>query len=198
MTVIGPAPLSGGVKHLPMRPEMRKPILVVVLLVVVGCVVAAWLGLASRSAVPYPPTLSFAGREPGLTYVAAGFYVTNCGRQAIMMRQVRVQTAGSGGWKTLSERPPQVSLVLEPGAAQINFSPVLEAGQHRKVVVQWPEEQPWRVCLIYAPELKGLKLLGARVRLAWRLRNTPSFRGSVWRSRLWGGPERVINKEVTH
>ena len=82
--------------------------------------------------------------------------------------------------------------MLESGAARINFSPVLEAGEHRKIVVEWPEEQPWRVCLFYAPELEGLNALSAKGRIAWHTRRT-----FHWRSRVWDRFDGVTSKEVT-
>jgi hypothetical protein len=178
-----PASLSSAVKREPARPEMRKPIVVVALLVVFGCVVAASLVLASRPAMPLPLTLSFYGRDPSVPYRAAGFCVTNCGRQPISMRRAEVQTRVDGAWKSISvEMPPDVSRWLKEGE-QFDpdmFSSILVAGQHRSIVVHWPEEKSWRVCLVCVREIKGLKLLAARAQLAWRFRNTPSpFPGSI-------------------
>ena len=193
--------MSLVVKREPARPEMRKPIVVVALLVVFGCVVAGSLVLASRPAMPLPLTLSFYGRDPSVPYRAAGFCVTNSGRQPISMRRVEVQTRVDGAWKSISvEMPPDVSGWLKEGE-QFDpdmFSSILVAGQHRSIVVHWPEEKSWRVCLVCVREIKGLKLLAARAQLAWRFRNTPSpFPGSIWHLRLWGGAERSIIKEVT-
>jgi hypothetical protein len=82
--------------------------------------------------------------------------------------------------------------VLEAGSSQFSFSPVLETGEHRKIVVPWPEERPWRVCVFYVPEHKGLNALTAKARIAWRTRTM-----SYWRGKVWGGSERVVIKEVT-
>ena len=184
--------------------EMRKRVVVFILITVaVGTATIAWL-------VPHPATtgfltVSFTGREPGLPYRAAGFYVTNCGPQAFSMYQVKIQSAGDGSWKTLSEKAPEISPVLEPGTPRItnagrvtnrvNYSPHLEAGEHRKIVVEWPEDQPWRVCILYAPEKGGLDALLAKTRIAWRTRSMPR-----WDSRVFGGSgeiRQVISEEVT-
>jgi len=145
-----------------------------------------------------PPQVLFVGTEPGTgsSYLAAGFYITNSGRQAILLQQVQVQTAADGAWKTLSEMQPEFSRVLEPGATQTNLSPVLEAGERRKIVVQWPEERPWRVCVVYLREHKGIREIAVKARFAWRTRKMP-WRSNMWSGRVFDGSDQVASEEVT-
>ena len=143
------------------------------------------------------PTISFAGIEPGRTYRAAGFYVTNCTHHAILMRRVQVEAADDGNWKTVSENNPDASRILEPGSSSFTLSPVLEAGEHRKIVVEWPEEPPWRVCLFYGQEQKGVKALMAKARLAWVAHPKEIWQVAYWRTRVWGGAGQVTSREVT-
>ena len=115
--------------------------------------------------------------------------MTNCGPRAIVLRRVQVQAAVNGAWKTLAEKQPEIPLVLEAGS--FSLSPALERGEHRRIVVPWPEERRWRVCVFYVAEHEGLNALAAKARVALR---TGSL--SYWRGKAWGGSERVAIKEV--
>jgi len=174
---------------------MRKSTVLFVVLLSFGGVIGACLLVSRGPLVSYAPSVSFTGREPGLPYRAAGFYVKNRRHQAIFLQQVQVQIGADGGWKTISEGQIAVSPVLEAGASNINFSPFLEAGDHRKIVVEWPEDRPWRVCIAYAPERRGLSALTTKAWMAWRNRSM-----SHWRGRVWGrldGIDQVISNEIS-
>jgi flagellar basal body-associated protein FliL len=174
-------------------PRMRKLIVVVLLLAVVGTVIFAWLMLSSRQSAPSPPTVSFTGREPGPAFRAAGFYVTNSGRQAILLFKVQVQVAVKDRWKTVSEKQVEFSPKIEAGVSpSVHFSGILEVGEYRKMIVEWPEEKPWRVCILYFREKKGLDLLTARARLAWRTRSM-----AQWRGRVYDDSAQIISENVT-
>lgn len=157
---------------------MEKRTIVLASLLIAGLAIVAWF---------FPPrfngasrlTASFTGREPGPPYRAAGFYLTNSGPRALILRHVQVQTRVDGSWKTVSETP-EFSPVLEPGSSNINFSPCLEAGERRKIVVEWPEVRPWRVSIQYGREQRGLDALIVRMQLAWRTRSMPQWRGRVF------------------
>ena|ERR1041384_5793543 len=172
---------------------MRKRLVVLFLLAVVGSVTFAWLRMSSRQSAPSPLTISFSEREPGLSYRAAGFYVTNCGHRTVMLYKVQVQVAQEEGWKTLSDKQVTFSQVLEAGVSpQAMFSSELKVGEHRKIVVEWPEEKPWRLCLFYFREQKGLGSLTAKARYAWRTRSM-----SHWRGSMFGDLDQIISKNVT-
>jgi hypothetical protein len=180
-----------GIVHHQIRRHMRPPIPILISFAIVGVGIGMYLLPSSISSAPILPIVSFAGREPGLPIRSAGFYVTNSGHLAILLNLVQIQVAVDGGWKTLSEGQVQISRVLEAGTSQINISPLLESGDQRKIVVEWPEEPPWRVCITYSREEKGLKALTSKARFAWRTRST-SFLGA----RFWGRSEQVTSEEV--
>jgi hypothetical protein len=174
--------------------KMRKRFIGLILLAIAGATFIAWV-VAPRSAAADRLTVSFTGREPGVLFQAAGFYVTNCGNGAILLQQVEVQTGEEASWKTVSRKPPEVQPESDPGSSLVNYTPHLEAGEHRKIVVEWPEDRPWRVCIFYAPERKGLDALAIKTRIAWLTRSL-----SHWRGRVWGGPDelrQVISQEIT-
>jgi hypothetical protein len=180
----------------PTKTDKRMPKGILALLVLAmtgGLLILAGLFTGSHHAPAEPPQVSFTGTEPGTgnSYLAAGFYITNSGRQAILLQQVQVQTAVDGVWTTLSEKQPEFSRVLEPGAKEINLLPFLEAGERRKMIVEWPDERPWRLCLIYAHERKGISALTAKSRFAWQTRSM-----RYWRGRVWGGADQVYSQEV--
>ena len=157
---------------------MRKQVVLASLLIA-GLAIVAWF-FPPRSKGASRLTASFTGREPGPPYRAAGFYLTNSGPQALILRQVQVQTRVADSWKTVSDTPPEFSSVLEPGSSNLNFSPCLEAGERRKIVVEWPEDRPWRVSIQYGQERRGLDALIVRMQLAWRTRSMPQWRGRVF------------------
>jgi hypothetical protein len=172
---------------------MRKLLLLLLLLAVFGLTVLAWFMISSRSSTPTPPTVTFTGREPGPAYRAAGFYVTNTCGKAVLLHHVQVKVAVGEGWKTVSEKRAEFSPRVEAGiSAQVRYLPELEAGAHRKIVVEWPEEKPWRVTVIYYREQKGLGLVIANARLAWRTRSV-----SRWHGRLYAYPDQVTSEQVT-
>ena len=158
---------------------MRKQIIVLASLIITGLAIFTW-SIPQRSKGASRLTASFTGREPGPPYRAAGFYLMNSGPQALFLYHVQVQTRVDGTWKTVSVTAPKFSPVLEPGRSNINYSLYLEAGEHRKIVVEWPEDRPWRVSIQYGREQKGLVALIVRMQLAWRTLSMPHSRGRVF------------------
>lgn len=183
------APFSPNVSLI----KMQRRVIILLSITLASLSIIAWL-VAPRSNNTALLTVSFAGREPGLAYRAAGFYVTNCGPQALFLYQVQVQTNANGLWTTISANQPEFSPVLESGAARVKFSPYLEPGERQKIVVEWPEHRPWRVRILYSPEQQGLAALIERIRLLWRTRNS-----SLWVGRVWSNPGQpmAISTEVT-
>jgi hypothetical protein len=170
---------------------MRKRIVVLSLLAIFGAGICRWLWASWGSSAPDPPSAFFTGSEPGPSSRTAGFYVTNNSHQAILLLHTQVQKAVDSGWKTLTESEIEVSHELEAGASGVNFSQLLEAGEHRKILVEWPYGRPWRVCITYVRELRGLNAVILKGRTAWRTRSTSPLRqGRVF------GSEQVITKEV--
>jgi hypothetical protein len=96
-----------------------------------------------------------------------------------------------GIWTTLSEQHPEVLPELGPRGTQINTSLILKAGEHRKVIVEWPAEGSWRICLDYAQELNGYPALTAKARLLWRTR-----KATHWRGRVFDDFKQAVSKEV--
>jgi hypothetical protein len=141
--------------------------------------------------LPASPTLAFTGREPGGTYRAAGFYITNRGPRSILLYQVHVEAVVEGAWKTLSEEPPEFSTCLEPGQSKLNFSPVLEPNDHRKIIVHWPEDCPWRVGVQYYKKRRGVNAVFAKCQVAWRDRTLKH-----WHEEVLNGPYRLTSEEV--
>jgi hypothetical protein len=64
----------------------------------------------------------------------------------------------------------------------------MEAGEHRKLAVEWPKERPWRVCLLYDREYKGASALAAKARILWHTR------GRAINTRIWSTSTRVYSE----
>ncbi len=141
--------------------------------------------------LPASPTLAFTGREPGVAYRAAGFYITNRCPRSIFLQQVHVEAMVEGAWKTLSEEPVEFSPCLEPGQSKLNFSPVLEPKDHRKIIVHWPEDCPWRVAIQYYKYRRGVDALVGKCRFAWRNRTL-----KYWHGEALNGPHLLKSEEV--
>ena len=142
---------------------------------------------------PFPgsPTLAFTGREPGPAFRAAGFYITNRCPRSIFLWQVHVEAIVEGAWKTVAEEPLEFSPCLEPGQSKLNFSPVLEPKDHRKIIVHWPEDCPWRVAIQYYKYRRGVNALVAKCQWAWRNRTLKH-----WHDKVLNGPYVLMSEEV--
>jgi hypothetical protein len=149
-------------------------------LFMLALIVSIWSAMRTRPAVTASPAMIFSGREPGLPYRAAGFLITNSGGRAIELFRVRVCAFADGDWSVLSEKEPEVSPVVQPGATNVNFLPLLEPGEARMITVEWPEEKPWRAQVTYLVEQKGVKAVMARARVIWTTRSFAAWNGSVW------------------
>lgn len=176
---------------------------IVVVLMMLG--VAAGLAINPRL-VPRPastglPTVSFAGLDPGLVR-RAGFRVTNSGPHSVLMHQVRIQSAVDGSWKTLSEKPPEFSTLFDAPLLKdangvitnmhILHDTILAPGEHRRIVVDWPEDRPWRVCILFVPEMRGVDALLAKTQMAWQRRTMRH-----WTGRYYGGSAKDLKQAVS-
>lgn len=102
----------------------------------------------------------------------AGFHVSSSRSVAVFVFSTGVQVRTESGWQVYSEEPRNEIWRLTPGTAQDLF-------------VEIPEKQAgevWRAYVRYGTEMHGLRLFGAQVREAWRIR---SFRN--WTGKAWGG-----------
>ncbi len=140
------------------------------------------LGFALLASSPrrLAPSVTFAGSEAGLPYRAAAFYLTNSGPGSMVLCTVQVQAFESGRWRTISDRPLEVEPVVEGGKLYNSWPSLLPSGGHRKIVVEWPTQHPWRVSILYGPETIGLEGMTEKAKLAWRNRNFAELRGRVW------------------
>lgn len=172
-----------------MEHSMRK--LLVSLIVLFSLIAGVLLWPSNDSTVLVPPSVVFAGREFGPTYKSARFKITNSLSKSIFVREVQVQIATNGGWETVSKARMEASTSLDPGDPQPGYSPAIESGGHRRIVVAWPEEKPWRIQIIYSLERRGLAGLALRSQMAWQRRRLPS-----WSGRVWSGTNQVVSEAV--
>ncbi len=62
--------------------------------------------------------------------------------------------------------------------------------------VEPPNDGPWRVFIHYGTEMKGLPLLRAQLREAWKLRSFTNWNGNPWVGGRWTGSTRIFSGVV--
>jgi hypothetical protein len=170
---------------------MRKPTITFLFLglaAVVGIpIISILTGLWSprASTVSVSPSISFDGVNS-----EAAFYVTNSGRHAIVLARYQVQSVAKGTWKTLSET---TSRRFDPTGRLFDFSDTLEPGEYRRISLSSTGDAPWRVCVTYQPERRGIYALVVCAKTAWATR---SVSRSVWRGRVFHGVEQAFSREI--
>jgi hypothetical protein len=113
-----------------------------------------------------------------VAYRAAGFYIINRCPRSLFLRQVHVETMVEGAWKILAEEP-------------LVFSPVVEPNDHRKIIVHWPEDCPWRVAVQYFKYRRGVGVVVDKCRFAWRNRTLKH-----WHDEVVDGPYLLMSEEI--
>jgi hypothetical protein len=178
--------------------EVRKSIPIIVLLVGIVIAILALLTLDSFNSKSFPPSVTFAGIEPGQSARSAGFWVTNTVNRSIIINRVQVEFFQDGDWKILSNRQPRISAA--PSFSRSAYSPELGPADSRKILVDWPDKPLWQVRIIYATEPNTLKTLKFKIRLAWRKRSLFYLRDKVYYSYLQGkvyyGEDQAVSCDV--
>jgi hypothetical protein len=120
---------------------------------------------------------------------SAAFYVTNNEPHGIRLACLEVQVPTNGGWKTVSKK---TSRLIDPTAPNDDWSGYLESGMYRKIYVDPAERWPWRVCVTYLVERRGLLMLLSDIEIALRRRSLSQW--GRWHS--WGGAKQVVSQEI--
>jgi hypothetical protein len=95
-----------------------------------------------------------------------------------------VQVRGSSGWRTVYEEYRGEIWRLKPGMA-------------REVCVERPEGENWRAYVRYGNEMKGVSLLRAQLKEAWKIRSFTNWTGRAWGGGRWGGRYELFSEEVS-
>ncbi|MBI3415884.1 MAG: hypothetical protein HY043_11305 [Verrucomicrobia bacterium] len=177
------------------RHNMRKQIIILLSLLLVGIGFVAWRAAQSNASVSARPTVTFAGRMAGSTNLAV-FKLTNTSPRAILVVQVLGEVLIDGKWFNYfvysSSLPP--SSTSQPGVATNVFSRLLEPGVLTSIAVDWPKFRGvWRVRIFYQSEAKGLRAVMLKAREVWLSRN---IRG--WSARPWGDLEEITSSEISN
>lgn len=152
-------------------------------------VIAIILGTGRPSAVD----VSSGVFSPGSIYGTAGavFFVTNNGQHAVELVRLEVQVASNHNWTTLSR---QTSRFIDPSAPNRDWAGSLGRREVRRIRCDAPDQGPWRVCVDYGTELRGVDGLFARLRTAWATRSSRPFNGG----QVFGGElARAVSPEIT-
>jgi hypothetical protein len=163
--------------------DVRKPAIIVLLVVALAIGLAlARLGATRGPAVSVSPAAITTDRM-------AAFYVTNSERHAVLLMRLDVQVPDKDNWKTLS----QEQSIHTGGTGRDNYwSGPLEPGQYRQIWLYGPEKGPWRACVVYSPELRGVEGLMTRIRFGLLTGSLPNFR-----RRGYYGMQQVVSREIT-
>jgi len=69
----------------------------------------------------------------------------------------------------------------------------LEPGEYRRIWLSSIGDAPWRVCVTYQPERRGLNAWLVCAKTAWATRRLCK---SVWRGRVFSGVEQAVSREI--
>jgi hypothetical protein len=94
-----------------------------------------------------------------------------------------VQVRGSSGWRTVYEEYRGEIWRLKPGVAQ-------------EVCVERPEGETWRAYVRYGAEMKGVSLLRAQLKEAWKIRSVTNWTGRAWGGGRWSGAYELFSAAV--
>lgn len=184
-----------GVDGLPLphsRPNMKSGRMIFFLVVVIfAAAIGAVLVRSSRTSRQRTPlSVTFAGSEPGLSYRAAGFYLTNIADVPIGLLSYEVKVASKHGWSMVSSGP--VLMLPDPSLGRSNVyyfpknmpgtrarTPVIQVGGYGKIAVEWTEERPCRVEILYTREARGIEGIITKGKFVWKTRQT-SMPKTLW------------------
>lgn len=156
-----------------------------------GIGAVAWVLTLRTTERPSPVVRYCESRGRGPDRIAV-FVITNAAsRTAIQMGAVQVQVAEIQGWRTISQDDFRASPFLEHAGSYVRDPGRVEAGAHRKFVVDWPAARRWRVCVEYRREAEGIEGLVARARIMQATRTLLS-----WKSRVSVDPQWVASVAV--
>ncbi len=133
---------------------MRKRVIAFGLLAGVGAGIGVWLTLQRARS---PLCLSYVGREPGRSYEAAAFYITNSRAVAIWIPAYSFEVCRKGKW--IKDPYIMLSGAEVDGASSTNddYAAILEPGKDMRVVLPYPSDRPWRLWLDYCAERSGIR-----------------------------------------
>jgi hypothetical protein len=170
---------------------MRKPTVRFLCIGAVGVFAFSILSILTgiwwprASPVSVSPSTSFDGAN---SYGV--FFVTNGGNDAIVLASYQVQAVANGSWNTVSET---TSRRCDPSGRLFDFSDTLQPGEYRRISLSSSGHAPWRVCVTYQPQRRGLNALLVCAKTAWATR---SLSRSVWRGPVFHGMEQAVSQEI--
>jgi hypothetical protein len=163
-----------------------------------------WLRL-SKGQSPAPPMLrmDLAGSLSGGTSVGAQstnvvlddlrqkydpkrrvvFHVTASQTTSVFVLATGVQVSGPAGWERVYEEYRGEIWRLKPDV-------------EREVCVERPEGEIWRAYVRYGVEMKGVSLLRAQLKEAWKIRSVTNWTGRAWGGGRWSGRYELFSEEV--
>jgi hypothetical protein len=113
----------------------------------------------------------------------AEFHVQTSQNTSVFVLATGVQTYTPTGWHTVSEEYRGEIWRLNPGVA-------------REVCVDRPEADAWRAYVRYGTEMKGISLLSAQLKEAWKIRSFSNWTGKAWGGGRWSGTYELVSDEI--
>lgn len=119
-------------------------------------------------------SIAFKDLNAGPPFGARGFDLTNSGPKSILLTRVWVRTWQNDGW---TNSMVKFTTVLPLGHTNIEaYNPIIEPGECRRVVAEWPTNVTWRVQLQYATEMS----LVSKADLALKVRDFSNLTNRSW------------------
>jgi hypothetical protein len=154
--------------------------IIIIFAIAMALIAIVSLSMANRASAPLPVGVIFTGQEPGPPYRAAGFDITNRDFVSVMLWEVEVQVQSNGVWNTISKQHAVISPCIQPGKTNVDFQPVIEPGDSKRIVVEWPEDKPWRIEIACAREAKGFSGLLEKSWIALKTHRKPDLTNRSW------------------
>lgn len=172
----------------PNIPNMRRRTVISLTLLIAIAIGIYWLGseLDPDTDTDTSVSIAFKRREEGPPFGAPGLDLTNSGSKSILLTRVWVQKWENGSWNNSSL--VKFSTVLPFGQTNIDaFNPIFEPGECRRVVAEWPNNEPWRVKIQYAVEMSPI----SKGVIAFKTRDR-----SHLTNRTWNGTHYVSSRVI--